>query len=127
MVLAFSLLYLFEESLIKISIICFYLRIFGDSKSFRIQSYILITILGLWALAGVFEIAFLCKPFAYNWDSSIKGGHCGNREIPFKVTGAINVVTDFLTMALPIPQIIHLQLPVKRKLGLVVIFGLGTL
>jgi len=42
------------------------------------------------------------------------------------VTGAVNVVTDFLTMALPISQIIHLNLPVKKKLGLVFMFSLGT-
>ncbi|TVY41060.1 Satratoxin biosynthesis SC1 cluster protein [Lachnellula subtilissima] len=124
--LAFSFLYIIEECLIKISIICFYLRMFGESKSFRIQSYVLITVLGLWAVAGILDIALICKPFAYNWDESLEGGHCGNRQMSYKVEGGINVATDFLTMVLPIPQIIHLQLPMRRTWGLAFMFGLGS-
>jgi len=127
MLLAFSFLYIVEETLIKISIICFYLRIFGKSKPFRLQSYVLITVLGLWAVAGLLDIVLICKPLAYNWDTSMKGGHCGNRQISYKVEGGINVATNFLTMVLPIPQIMHLQLHMRQTWSLVVMFGLGCL
>jgi len=128
MLLIFSLFYNFEESFIKISIICFYLRIFGASKSFRWQAYALIVVLILWVLGVILEFALLCAPFAYNYDLSIPGGHCGNKVVSSQITGGLNVATDFLTMALPISQIIHLkQLPLKRKVGLIFMFSMGTL
>jgi hypothetical protein len=41
--------------------------------------------------------------------------------------GALNVATDFMVMALPIPHILKLQLAWRRKLGLIVMFSLGLL
>ncbi|TVY68664.1 hypothetical protein LSUE1_G009358 [Lachnellula suecica] len=110
---------------LKISIVCFYIRIFGDSKKFRIQAYVLIAILVFWLFGGLLQSVILCKPFAYNWDFTIPGGHCGNRELAYISMAGANVATDFLTTALPVCQVIHLKLPIKKKIAVVSMFSLG--
>ncbi|KAL9604094.1 MAG: hypothetical protein Q9219_000682 [cf. Caloplaca sp. 3 TL-2023] len=41
--------------------------------------------------------------------------------------GAINIATDFYILLLPIPGVLQLQLPLKRKIGICAIFMTGSL
>jgi hypothetical protein len=77
-------------------------------------------------MSVVLETFLLCRPLAYNWDTSIKGT-CGQRNTVYVSAGALNVVTDFMVMCLPIPHILKLQLAWSRKLGLILMFSLGVL
>ena len=126
LLLPFEVLYATTLCLTKSSIISFYLRIFGPARTFRISAYISIGVLIAWALSIILEAFLLCRPLAYNWDSTIEGV-CGNRSKVYISAGALNVVTDFMVMALPIPHIFGLQLRIKKKLGLVLMFSLGLL
>lgn len=63
--------------------------------------------------------------------SSSKGGwvniasdHTGVR-IYALLQGIISVIIDLITFYLPIPIILNLQLPFRRKLGLLAIFATG--
>jgi hypothetical protein len=80
----------------------------------------------MWAISVVLETFLLCRPLTYNWDTTIKGT-CGQRNDVYVSAGALNVATDFMVMALPIPHILKLQLAWRRKLGLIVMFSLGLL
>ena len=75
----------------------------------------------------VLETFLLCRPLAFNWDSTIPGGVCGARNTVYVSAGSLNVVTDFMVMMLPIPHILKLHLATKRKIGLVLMFSLGVL
>ena len=41
------------------------------------------------------------------------------------VTGVINTVTDFYLFVLPIPIILRLRLPRRRKIGVFIVLGAG--
>jgi len=84
------------------------------------------SILIMWAMSVILETFLLCRPLALNWDSTIEGT-CGDRNTVYVSAGALNVVTDFMVMALPIPHIIKLQLAWRRKAGLILMFSLGIL
>ncbi|KUJ23478.1 uncharacterized protein LY89DRAFT_728223 [Mollisia scopiformis] len=124
LILPFEALYGITLCLIKSSIICFYFRIFGNTRSFRISAYVVLAFIVCWALSVVLETFLLCRPVAYNWDTSIKGT-CGDRNTVYVSAGALNVITDFMVMSLPVPHILTLQLKMKKKLGLLLMFSLG--
>jgi hypothetical protein len=113
--------------LLKCSVICFYLRIFGDKTSFRISAYIVIAIIIMWAVSVVLEALLLCRPLAFNWDPTIPGGVCGERNAAYITSGVLNVVTDCMTISLPVPHILRLNLALRRKLGLLFMFTMGIL
>jgi hypothetical protein len=126
LILPVEALYGVTLCLIKTSLVVFYIRIFGNAPNFRLSAYIAIGVLVAWAISVVLETFLLCRPLAFNWDTTIKGV-CGNRNTVYVSAGALNVVTDFMVMLLPIPHIIKLQLAVKKKLGLVFMFSIGIL
>jgi len=123
-ILPFEALYGITLMFVKSSMVFFYLRIFGTKRAFRISAYATITFIVLWAISVVLETFLLCRPLAYNWDQTIKGT-CGDRNTVYVSAGALNIVSDFMVLALPIPHIWDLQLPLARKLGLVAMFSLG--
>jgi len=80
----------------------------------------------MWVLSIVLETFLLCRPLAFNWDTTIDGS-CGERNRVYVSAGSLNIITDVMVLTLPMPKIWGLQLPLKRKLGLMVIFSLGIL
>jgi hypothetical protein len=73
-------------------------------------------------------IAFLfCIPLAANWDRTIPNAKCGNMAAEFISVGTINLLIDVAIIVLPMPVLWNLQLPIRKKLGLTAIFGIGAL
>lgn len=113
-------------SLVKSSITMFYYNIFGTKKSFKISVIVVMIIVWLWAISVVLETLLLCRPLAYNWDTSIDG-ECGERNATFVVAGTLNLVTDLMVMVLPLPHIWKLKLNLAKKLALTAVFCMGLL
>lgn len=84
------------------------------------------TIVWMWAVSVILETFLLCRPLAYNWDTSI-AGTCGNRNATYVVAGTLNLVTDLMVMALPVPHIWKLQLSFSKKIALSGVFSVGLL
>lgn len=104
----------------------FYMRIFGSKRSFQIQVTITMIIVWIWSASVILETFLLCRPLKYNWDTSIPGT-CGDRNATYVVAGVMNLITDLLVMALPIPHIWKLQLGTAKKISLCGVFCLGLL
>jgi hypothetical protein len=119
-------LYGIVMSLVKSSIMLFFLRIFGTKQSFRISVTVVMVIVWMWAVSIILETMLLCRPLAYNWDTSIKGT-CGQRNATYVVAGTLNLVTDLMVMALPVPHIWKLKLNIFKKLALCAVFSMGLL
>ena len=125
-ILPFEAMYALANASVKFSILMFYIRIFGTDRKFRRNVYIVGGIVAAWATHIVLETFLICRPLSMNWDPAA-GGHCGNRNVMFVVAGATNMVTDIMVMALPIPALWKLQMPMIRKIGLMAVFSLGRL
>lgn len=104
----------------------FYFRIFGSKRSFRISVFVTIAIVWAWSVSVILETFLLCRPLAYNWDTTIPG-ICGNRNATYVVAGTLNLVTDLLVMAFPVPHIWKFQLSLAKKVAVSSIFCLGLL
>lgn len=126
--LGFEIIYVCALAIIKISICFLYLRIF-PSHRFRVA---------VWA-TQVFNVALLvafitaellqCQPINYfwqGWDGEHEG-FCINLEAFVYSHAGINIVLDFWMLALPASQIWHLNLCMKKKVGVFAMFGFGVL
>nr|OQO30711.1 hypothetical protein B0A51_01835 [Rachicladosporium sp. CCFEE 5018] len=112
---------------VKLSILLQYLRIF-PYRAFRLLCWTLIAFLCCWSCWTVMSSVFLCTPVAAFWDADLKakpGSHCFNQQVLWFTNSGVNIITDILTAALPLPFLNQLQLPKRQKYALMVVFALG--
>lgn len=121
-----QILYKIVIAVNKVSFFCLYLRIFVTA-TFRRICYTGIGVITAWGLAYVFTTIFQCKPIAVFWDKEIKDSKCLDNETFWMSYSIINIVFDVIILALPINPVRKLKLPKAKKIGLLVIFGMGTL
>lgn len=72
---------------------------------------------------------FVCSPVSYaweQWDGEHTGKCINNNSLAF-AHAAFNVLLDFVALSLPVPQILGLQLSMRKKVGVLLMFGVGTL
>jgi len=111
---------------VKLSLLLLYVRIFVI-RPFCIAAYILMAVVVVWWMSVILEEFLLCRPFAFNWDPTIQGGVCGNREAAYLAAGIINLCTDVIILCLPMPMVWRLKLPRRNKIALSIVFGVGFL
>lgn len=124
----FEVLYTLTLGLIKTSILFLYLRLFPDPKFRRT----------VWAtqafnflMVGCFIISdFLqCQPISFfwqNWDGE-HSGRCFNINALAWAHSALNIALDFWMLYLPATQVWSLQMKVRKKIGVILMFGIGIL
>jgi hypothetical protein len=78
-------------------------------------------------VAFAFLEMFCCTPRAKFWDKTIQEGHCLDFLAIHVVGAVICLASDILILLLPQRVIFSLQLPLKRKLGLSLLFTVGIL
>lgn len=106
----------------KLSIFILYYRIFNPSKTMRYLIYFGIGFNFVYYTIYLFIYSFYCP------NTSKKAPTCSHEVKLISVaTSAINVVSDFYILLIPLGAISNLQLPKKRKLGLFAIFFTGFL
>lgn len=120
-----EMFYIITISLIKVSILIFYLQVF-PSRSFRIQCWSVMAFCVGSSFAFTIVTIFQCHPVSYVWDKNQSRGHCINFNSVTWANGGLNILQDVLIVALPISEVRKLQLGQKRKIGLYVMFGLGA-
>ncbi|KFY07466.1 hypothetical protein V492_07128 [Pseudogymnoascus sp. VKM F-4246] len=110
--------------LTKLSIVFQYKRIFTTPMINRLCNIMLgvLVVYGLWTIIGSI---LMCIPVAAFWDESIKG-HCMNRLQFWFANAGVNIATDIIIFAIPMPLLKQLQLPKKQKIGLMFVFGFGA-
>ncbi len=122
-----ELYYATDITLIKCSILCFYLRIFGVNRRFRLMCYGMIAFVVVWGVSVIFTTIFQCKPVRAGWDKTIPGEQCFNLEHFVIGTNVPNIIADAAVIALPVPLVWKLQLSRARKVGIVSVFLLAAL
>ncbi|KZL66413.1 CFEM domain-containing protein [Colletotrichum tofieldiae] len=113
--------------LTKISVLFFYLRIFPN-KSFRRATYTAMAYIALSTTIMLFMQIFQCIPLSYNWDGW-KGDfgphHCLNINVLAFVAGGLSISHDIIILFLPIPLLWHLNMGIRSKVGIFIMFSLG--
>ena len=81
----------------------------------------------LYFLVDLFVAIFECRPVAFYWDQSIKGGSCINQVQFYRWNGVANLLIDFMIWSLTLPVVWRLKLSTRQKLSLSMVFLLGIL
>lgn len=119
-----SVLWFSTVIVVQLSVISFYVRIFGVSSIFKSTCYILIGMITMFWLSGFFSLIFSCIPISRSWNSS-ESGTCLPYQ-PYCVSvGVLHVFFDLAIVALPMPMIWQLQADRRTKIILSGLLCLG--
>lgn len=115
---------------IKMSVLMFYWRIFPVPR-FKYTLYFCAFLAIGWFI-GVMVVNFVsCDPLDYFWlqysEDAHATGTCIDLEGYFMGNGIAECITDFIILATPFYQVIHLQMATPQKIAVMAIFGLGAL
>ncbi|KAI0024604.1 hypothetical protein F4780DRAFT_724333 [Xylariomycetidae sp. FL0641] len=123
-----SCLYAVARVLIRLSILFFYLRIFRVRQA-RIAIWITLVVVLAQGIAFFFASLLQCTPVSYfwlHWDGEHQG-HCIDARSMVWASAIVGIVQDVWFILLPIPFIIRLQLPLKKKLLVASMFAVGII
>ncbi len=92
----------------------------GSLGNWAIGSFVL-----AYSLDQTFSIIFECTQVKKFWDQSVKG-RCINENDVYLVCSSLNIATDVIILAMPMPKLWKLQISRTEKIQLSIIFGLGA-
>ena len=111
----------------KISILLFYVRIFGRLRYVRYLAHGIGSFTICWAIAILIVIFLQCQPMERIWNPFIKESSCIQIWLFFIVGSAINSLVDIAILLLPIRPTWNLQMPKAQRISVIGIFSLGSL
>lgn len=115
----------FAVSLTKFSILLFYLR-FATTRRFKIWIYGTMAFVVCWTITWTFMVIFQCIPVQSYWMPTQPGDFCLTVQNEMHLLhGASNLFSDILVLALPIPTVWKLQMPMRQKWTLIGVLTLG--
>lgn len=111
-------------TLTKLSMLVLYMRIFptpGILLATRVLTGVL-AVAGLWMVISSFAF---CAPVSAFWDTGI-GARCLPEAVWF-VNASLQIASDVVIVCFPMPVLGRLRLPVREKVGVMLVFGVGVL
>ncbi|KAK2006843.1 CFEM domain-containing protein [Colletotrichum eremochloae] len=120
-------LYFLQAALVKLAIIFFYMRIFPARNVQRILWGTAIFII-IWGLVFVLTAIFQCKPIHYFWTKwdGLHEGSCASANAVSWSNASISIALDLWMLAVPLWELRSLKLHWKKKVGVVLMFVVGT-
>ncbi|CZR69469.1 related to integral membrane protein PTH11 [Phialocephala subalpina] len=121
-----EVLYFAQVALLKLTLLFFYLRIFPGKPRKLLWATVIFD--SLYGIAFVFLAAFQCHPISYfwtGWDGEHKGA-CLNINAIGWANASISIALDVWMLGIPLLQIRSLKLHWKKKIGVAMMFFVGT-
>ncbi|KAH8738245.1 hypothetical protein BGZ61DRAFT_526235 [Ilyonectria robusta] len=107
----------------KLSVLFFFLRISPD-RVIRRAVHTLISLICVYTLVYIFLMIFRCRPVSSGWDLTVEG-QCIDSLVPMLTLSIANIVIDLFVLLLPIRIVIPLQIPLRQKISLALLFATG--
>ncbi|KAA8651300.1 uncharacterized protein ATNIH1004_000181 [Aspergillus tanneri] len=121
---AIPALYAVNVTLVKMSILFFYRRVFAVAGFRRINTFVMAFCM-VWFVAAVIGDLLYCIPIQRFWDPSA-GGSCFNFAAYFLAMELVDMLLDVVIIALPVNTILGLHLSLRKRLALLGIFLLSA-
>ncbi|KAF4913891.1 hypothetical protein CGCVW01_v010791 [Colletotrichum viniferum] len=112
----------------KAAMCTFFLRLTEGLHNFQKRIYGGFSLIVITWLTVFFSIIFSCFPTHKNWQIYPDPGNTCQpaiSKVNILVTVVLNVLTDLYLMSIPIPMLWFSKLPLRKKLGLIVLFSGG--
>lgn len=123
-----AMLYFAQVMLVKLCMLLFYLRIFPSPTVRRLLWGTVIFNI-VFGVLFFFIAIFQCNPISHfwnNWDGEHEG-KCLNSNAIAWANAAISIALDIWMLAIPLAQLKALNLHWKKKIGVALMFVVGTL
>lgn len=123
-----SIFYIASITMVKLSILCFILRVFPEQGFRRIVYGVVAVVIG-YGIAFVIATALQCWPAEYAWQQvdSAYEGTCNNIHLQAWMAAIFNIAIDLVLLILPIKNLWALQMEMKKKIMITFMFSLGIL
>lgn len=123
-----EILYFLQVALLKLSLLFFYKRIFPASNV-QLIIWATITFDIIYGAVFLFLAIFQCRPvnyFWHKWDGEHEGTCIDSNGIAWS-NAAISIALDAWMLAIPLWQLSKLKMHWKNKVGVALMFCVGTL
>ncbi|KAM0551201.1 hypothetical protein ACHAPJ_008543 [Fusarium lateritium] len=113
----------------KISILLFYRRVFSrGGLSFKLSFWFGTFLVGAYPVTFMFTMGFCCTPLSHYW-TQMEGteGACIDVSQFFVILAVVNLVTNFLVLFIPVPEVLKLHMSREKKAAVCGILALGGL
>ena len=117
---------IFAASLIRISVLLFYLSIFNVDRAFRWAVYVILTITGLLSLAFLIITVAFCRPFIKNLVPETPGT-CGDAKANAAATPTVTLLLDLAVVVLPVPIVLRMHMNRRKKLRVLGLFAISAM
>ncbi|KAK3934314.1 hypothetical protein QBC46DRAFT_400152 [Diplogelasinospora grovesii] len=119
-----SYIYLVLATTIKLTFLFFYYRLFSLQTKTRFFITFGIVFVACLNTALFFATVFECSPIQRQWNATVPG-RCINPVILPYLSGASSSATDLYVLILPVRLLCGLNVELKRKLKILVVFAVG--
>ena len=127
-ILAFEIIYFVSMALPKMAIVFLYLRVLNWKGSMRTVAHVLLALLAATGFSFIITACFQCRPIEFWWNRErVGGGTCIDVQAFFHAQAIPGIVLDLVIMALPLRTIWSLKLATAKRVGLLMIFAVGSL
>ncbi|TGZ81843.1 hypothetical protein EX30DRAFT_395233 [Ascodesmis nigricans] len=127
---AMPIIYSAGISLIKISILLFYKRLFpSNARMQKVCDWFIIFQI-VFTIGACIGFALICKPIEGWWRLDIRAEACPTFVATMRIYVGLRIVTvicDIAVVCLPMKMLWGLKIPRQKKAGLAVLFSLGFL
>ncbi|KAL8914310.1 MAG: hypothetical protein Q9171_001030 [Xanthocarpia ochracea] len=117
--------------LVKAAILLQYLRLLAPTKtvnpSMFIGARVIIVVTGVYYTICTPVIIWACTPREKIWNPLITEGHCLHDNIAVIFACLFNIASDVAILVLPARSVWRLQIPRRKKIGIVSLFAIGLL
>ncbi len=126
--LAQQILLYFSLFAVKASILCFFIRVFDSIRWVRFTAYFMLFILLAWHTTMiVIWINFSVPHGREHWGpKSVAKATTKTVEQLVVLNGIENFCVDSIMFLLPFPSILGLQMRIRKKIGLLLVFAVAT-
>lgn len=115
--------------LVKLSLFILYYNLFGVSRRIRVLIGIGIgAIFTVYTGTALVDVVFCFPRTGESWSEAIADSRCDALSWNMTyIVGSFGVISDFYILGLPIPLILRMNLPRKKKIGVCALFMTGFL
>jgi hypothetical protein len=112
----------------------------AQSKGLRNTTIFAVTLISIAQVIFILVVIFQCRygngplfsfladfnsPMSAWWTLSFTPQHCINEKIHLLIQGILNIIFDFLAVLIPIPVVMKLNLPIRQRIIVSMLFGAG--
>ncbi|KAI1768484.1 hypothetical protein GGR53DRAFT_478280 [Hypoxylon sp. FL1150] len=118
-------LWALANTLIRLTALLFLLKLFSPVYRLRCLLILLIGVSIAYGIAALLTTALICRPIQASWDNQDQGT-CGDQIASFVSLEVVGLIIDLAILIVPIPTILTLNMPLKRRALTILLISAGT-